>query len=304
MKITKHMQTTTLHLHLLLILPIGFLCNGEQSKSCMQSERLVLVKFKTGLQDPHHLLSSWEGEDCCTWRGVHCDNETWHVVSLDLQSKAVPASRNGNKLGIASKLEEKIRGGDVLISAPSDRVMITCQGLSLNRLDLSSNNFKGTEIPSFFGSLTGLSYLNLSNAGFIGRVPPQLGNLTSLIYLDLNSFYSMHDLHVDDNLHWLSSLSSLQYLDMSRVNLAKISSDNLFHAVNMLPSLSILILPNCHLHWPQPSSSIRDEEDDLDESEMLWLYYGNVVGYVLGLWALPPQNILVKSVLMMKQING
>ncbi|XP_039134383.1 receptor-like protein EIX2 [Dioscorea cayenensis subsp. rotundata] len=135
----------------------------------------------------------------------------------------------------------------------------------------------------------------------------------------------MHDLHVDDNLQWLSSLSSLQYLDMSGVNLAKISSDNLFHAVNMLPSLSVLILPNCHLHWPQPSSSIRipssdqlqtlddtsiyigkldlcgppltikcddntthgfsDEEDDLDESEMLWLCYGNVVGYVLGVWA-------------------
>ncbi|XP_039134380.1 receptor-like protein kinase [Dioscorea cayenensis subsp. rotundata] len=30
-----------------------------------------------------------------------------------------------------------------------------------------------------------------------------------------------------------------QYLDMSGVNLAKISSDNLFHAVNMLPALSV-----------------------------------------------------------------
>ncbi|KAJ0966686.1 hypothetical protein J5N97_023603 [Dioscorea zingiberensis] len=222
-------------LHLLMLL--GCLCLGELSMGCTKSERLALVKFKAGLEDPHQLLSSWTGEDCCTWRGVNCDNETWHVVSLDLQYHHLyEGLSNGGKL-----------------SGELNPSLLALQ--HLNYLDLSSNNFKGTEIPSFIGSLSGLSYLNLSNAGFIGRIPPQLGNLTRLRHLDLNSFYNMYGLHVDDSLQWLSSLSSLQYLDMSGVNLAKVSSD-WFHSVSMLPLLSVLILPNCQLHWLLPSSPL------------------------------------------------
>jgi Leucine-rich repeat (LRR) protein len=58
----------------------------------------------------------------------------------------------------------------------------------LNYLDLSYNNFSGTQIPKFLGSMESLRYLNLSNAGFGGVIPHQLGNLSNLQYLNLEGY--------------------------------------------------------------------------------------------------------------------
>lgn len=49
----------------------------------------------------------------------------------------------------------------------------------LEHLDLSGNLLGGNmSIPIFIGSLNSLTYLDLSNMNFLGRLPPQLGNLT------------------------------------------------------------------------------------------------------------------------------
>ncbi|KAJ0966693.1 hypothetical protein J5N97_023610 [Dioscorea zingiberensis] len=126
----------------------------------------------------------------------------------------------------------------------------------LNQLDLSSNNFEGIRIPNFFGSFTELSYLNLSNAGFAGRIPLQLGNLTRLRYLDLNSLSDTHDHLFVDRLQWISHLSSLKYLDMSGVNLGDASDWS--HAVSTLPVLSVLLFSSCQLQWfPSSPPSIN-----------------------------------------------
>ena len=55
---------------------------------CIQSEREALPRFKAGVIDFPGKLSSWVGEDCCQWKGVECDNESGHVIKLNLSNPA------------------------------------------------------------------------------------------------------------------------------------------------------------------------------------------------------------------------
>ncbi|MCH95053.1 LRR receptor-like serine/threonine-protein kinase FLS2-like [Trifolium medium] len=92
---------------------------------------------------------------------------------------------------------------------------------SLSHLDLSFNTFKEIPIPKFFGSLANLQYLNLSNAGFVGLIPPHLGNLSHLQSLDLED----NRLHVE-NLRWVAGLVSLEHLVMNGVDLSLVAETN------------------------------------------------------------------------------
>nr|XP_018677293.1 PREDICTED: serine/threonine-protein kinase BRI1-like 2 [Musa acuminata subsp. malaccensis] len=120
----------------------------------------------------------------------------------------------------------------------------------LKYLDLSMNNFSGAPVPTMIASLVHLEYLNLSNAMFDGLIPPQLGNLSNLHYLDLQGWYYDDLLHVDD-LDWLSRVPSLKYLDMSSVNLSKVT--NWFYVINSIPALEVLRLSHADLPYvPSP----------------------------------------------------
>ncbi|XP_020081929.1 probable leucine-rich repeat receptor-like protein kinase At1g35710 [Ananas comosus] len=198
------------------------------ASGCMEVERNALLTFKSGLVDPQNFLSSWEGEDCCKWRGVACSNATGHVVKLNL--------RNRNSCYIFIE-ECPCLSGEINPSL----LLLT----NLEHLDVSMNNFSGTSIPTFLGSLKNLRYLNLANSYSSGTIPPQIGNLSKLHYLDLNSeFIYPRNLRIDDIL-WLTRLSSLKYLDLSIVNMN--TSTGWLHAVNMLPSLKVLHLADCSL---------------------------------------------------------
>ncbi|CAL9054569.1 unnamed protein product, partial [Musa banksii] len=193
------------------------------TNGCVEGERDALLDFKTGIvKDPSSRLSSWRGRvDCCRWSGVVCDNRTGHVVELNLQ--------NSDPYYSETSIGGEIRPSLLLLT-------------HLERLNLSHNDFGGIQIPKFLGSLTELTYLDLSWSNFGGAIPPQLGNLSRLRYLDLNSLY---DLTID-GLHWLSRLTSLRYLYMGGVNLSVASHDWL-QAVNMLSSLEELHLQDCGL---------------------------------------------------------
>ncbi|GKD03548.1 leucine-rich repeat-containing protein [Tanacetum coccineum] len=111
---------------------------------------------------------------------------------------------------------------------------------SLTYLDLDENNFNGT-IPISIGSLTSLTYLGLYENNFSGVIPRCIGSLTKLTILRLsdNSFYgtiprefgnltNLEELHLYslgscrvENIDWLSSLSSLEELEMDGISLAK-----------------------------------------------------------------------------------
>ncbi|RWR93264.1 putative leucine-rich repeat receptor-like serine/threonine-protein kinase isoform X4 [Cinnamomum micranthum f. kanehirae] len=55
--------------------------------SCNEREREALLKFKHALDatfEYDDTLTSWVGDNCCRWKGVGCNNETGHVIKLNL----------------------------------------------------------------------------------------------------------------------------------------------------------------------------------------------------------------------------
>ncbi|CAN6709855.1 unnamed protein product [Malus baccata var. baccata] len=201
------------------------LCNGNPAwpPLCKDSERQALLMFKQDLKDPASRLSSWvaeEDSDCCSWTGVVCDHITGHIHELHLNSS------------YSDFFSGKINPS--LLSLKH-----------LKYLDLSNNDFSRTQIPSFFGSMTSLTHLNLAYSKFYGIIPHKLGNLSSLRYLNLRSYR----LKVD-NLQWISGLSLLKHLDLCSVNLSKAA--DWLQVTNMLPSLEKLDVAYCELDQIPP----------------------------------------------------
>uniref|UniRef100_A0A0E0JKW2 non-specific serine/threonine protein kinase n=1 Tax=Oryza punctata TaxID=4537 RepID=A0A0E0JKW2_ORYPU len=219
---------------------------------CIAAERAALLSFKTGItSDPAKLLKSWRGDDCCSWSGVRCSNETGHVVRLDL--RAAFFLNNETFVCCLPGLDTNSMLGEISSS------LLALQ--HLKHLDLSGNYLGGVgvPIPSFLGSFKSLAYLNLACMNFDGRVPPQLGNLSRLQHLNLAT-YEENSLHPGD-ISWLRHLGLLQFLDMSGLNLT--SNGDWVRLVTGLSSLKVLQLSGCGLslpHKPAAHSNVSSLE--------------------------------------------
>ncbi|KAI8003253.1 Receptor-like protein EIX2 [Camellia lanceoleosa] len=193
---------------LLVVLFFNECLSNASTISCIEEERLALLKLKDSFTDYESRLSSWHGQDCCSWKGVQCDEITGHVVRLDLGTGGSTTPLVANEVH-SSLLQLKY----------------------LNHLDLNGNYFHASPIPKFFGSMTQLRYLNLSRALISEIVPHHLGNLSSLRVLDLSFMYHA----TVDDFTWVYRLSSLQYLDLSFMDLSQMQ--NLHGVLNMIPCL-------------------------------------------------------------------
>ncbi|KAJ9679402.1 hypothetical protein PVL29_021359 [Vitis rotundifolia] len=208
---------------------ISILCEPN-TLVCNEKEKHSLLRFKKALSGPGNWLSSWSvNQDCCRWEAVRCNNVTGRVVELHLSD-----------LHDTDHYEFYRLGGEI---SPA---LFELEFLSY--LNLSGNDFGGSPIPSFLGSMGSLRYLDLNNGGFGGLVPHQLGNLSTLRHLDLGRNSALHV----ENLGWISHLAFLKYLGMDLVDLHR--EVHWLESVSMLPSLSELHLSSCELDSNMTSS--------------------------------------------------
>ncbi|XP_061357900.1 receptor-like protein EIX1 isoform X2 [Gastrolobium bilobum] len=253
------------------ILCMCFCVGTSQVKKCVETERQALLKLKDGFIHGTDFLSSWQGEDCCTWEGISCDNLTGHVTILDFQFLSDYSAGLGGKLDSSicelqhltstdlssNNLEEKIPncigslGQLIELHLERNRLVSaippTMGNLSkLQTLDLSYNEFVGV-VPPTLGNLCNLQTLVLAHNEFDGVIPPTLGNLSNLQTLDL----SYNDL-VSNDLEWVSHLSNLRYLYLSNTTLFGVV--DLLSSISKIPSLLELYLNWCGLGQVNPKS--------------------------------------------------
>ncbi|KAA8524841.1 hypothetical protein F0562_011264 [Nyssa sinensis] len=100
-----------------------------------------------------------EGNDCCSWDGIECDEGTGHVIGLNLTSSLLYGSINSN-----SSLFRLVH---------------------LQRLHLADNHFNYSQIPSRIGHLLELRSLDLSYSVFSGQFPTNIFHLPKLQVLSL-----------------------------------------------------------------------------------------------------------------------
>ena len=178
---------------MIFLVAMGVLVGNGGSYSpvqCIESEKQALLSFKQSLVVNEYLydpFSSWTSnssqQDCCSWEGIGCDNKTDHVIVIDLV-----------KWGLGSEISTSL-----------------LELKYLEHLNLQGNNF--SSIPSFFGALTRLTYLNLETNPLSGTLPSQLGNLTSLSFLALGgTILYPNTIPTVTNFRWISRLSFLQKL--------------------------------------------------------------------------------------------
>ncbi|KAL6144030.1 hypothetical protein ACLB2K_054725 [Fragaria x ananassa] len=206
---------------------------------CHDDERSALLQFKASFtidksasQDPFAFpkVASWgrlagdtQRNNCCSWDGVECNDNSGHVIGLDLASSYLHGSISSN-----SSLFQLVH---------------------LQSLDLSDNNFSFSQIPSRLGhALTSLTYLNLSMSSFSGQIPSEMSYLSNLSTLHLSSS-SWSPLKLPNFRCLIQNLTSIKQLHLSSVEMDS-TVPNTF--VN-LSSLTSLRLQACKLKGQFPA---------------------------------------------------
>ncbi|CAL5393894.1 unnamed protein product [Camellia sinensis] len=210
------------------------LCHADESSALLQFKQSFSIDKSTSSDPSAYLkVASWklEGDsgNCCSWDGVKCDEDTGHVIGLDLSS---------------SFLHGSINSSSSLFSL-----------VHLQRLNLAYNDFDYSRIPSEISHLSGLVSLNLSSSVFSGQIPLEISKLSNLVSIDLsfNVDSSNSGLLKLEKPGLRSLLQNLTNLKVLRLNDVSISSEVPDTLAN-LTSLTTLVLENCGLRGEFPIS--------------------------------------------------
>ncbi|KAL3010311.1 hypothetical protein AAZX31_07G134800 [Glycine max] len=253
MIVMRIMKSTVGVCFLFFLLSEAIRCEG-----CWKEERDALL----GLHSRFDLPYSWDGPDCCQWKGVMCNSSTGRVAQLGLWSvrrnkystlnysdfvvfkdlKNLNLSENG--ISGCAGTEARLQNLEVLDLSRNDldnAAILSClDGLSsLKSLYLGINIFNTSSFHAFETLSSKLRYLELldiSVNSLTNDILPSLGGFTSLKELYLSDMDLVSDLHIQG---LCLSLKNLEILDLSANDITSVPSG--------LSSLKSLYLSNCQL---------------------------------------------------------
>ncbi|GLJ08289.1 hypothetical protein SUGI_0085700 [Cryptomeria japonica] len=213
----------------MIFLLLIWLSSTRVSVACPLYERNYLLDFMGAVKSDYNSLQSWQGFNCCDWRGVTCSHDLGsHVTGLDLSD-----------FGLQGEIHSSLFKLEYL------------QDFNLRE------NFL-TKIPSDIGKLRRLTRLDLSRGTWKGEIPRTLGNLRNLRYLDVGVSSDDPDwqrLQTPRFASWLQNLTRLEHLFLNGVNIyPEEASSEWGEVITTLANLTNLELYDCGLSGQLPPS--------------------------------------------------
>lgn len=251
-----HLVSSLLIFHLAIA---HFTSSMQPHTLCHNHDRSALLKFNESLTINRYAstnplsypkVASWnqdeQNSDCCSWDGIECDEDTGHVIRLNLSSSCLYGSINSS-----SSLFQLVH---------------------LEWLILSDNHFNFSVIPSEIVNLSRLTFLSLSRSFFSGQIPAELLELSRLEVLDLSLNKYHLKLQKPGLANLAEKLTNLKQLDLTDVNISSAVPPTLAN----LSSLSYLSLTESFLQGEFPSEIFQ-----LPKLQFLGLMYNsNLTGYL------------------------
>ncbi|KAK7357358.1 hypothetical protein VNO80_16643 [Phaseolus coccineus] len=251
---------------LVLCYLVLFLLRFLHATADQNNDKLHLLSFKEGLQNPHVLPSWHSATPHCDWVGVTC--QLGRVTSLTLPNRNLRGTLSSSLFSLSSLSLLNLRENQLTGEIPGELGGL----LQLETLRLGSNLLTGN-IPPEVGLLRKLCTLDLSGNSLVGEVPDSVGNLTRLEFLDLSNNFLSGSLPVS----LFSGARSLISVDISNNsfsgvippeigNLRNISalyvginklSGTLPREIGLLSKLEIFYSPSCSIEGPLPEEMAK-----------------------------------------------
>ncbi|CAM8947020.1 unnamed protein product [Rhodiola kirilowii] len=221
------------------------ICFGQ----CLADQKSLLIDIKSSLVFDASLsvkLANWDHHlDCCSWLGVMCSNG--RIIELDLSSESLSDGFNISNSIFHLKY--------------------------LQRLNLAYNEFESITVPNRLADLSALRYLNLSNAGFTGKIPIEISKLRKLRVLDFSTnVFEYSGLEIHNLAGLVQNLTHLSELHLDGVNLSSSATTWCSVLSSSLPNLTVLSLSGCNLLSPVDNFSL----DKLQFLSVLRLDFNNL----------------------------
>ncbi|CAM8947000.1 unnamed protein product [Rhodiola kirilowii] len=189
------------------------ICFGQ----CLADQKSLLIDIKSSLVFNASLsvkLANWDHHlDCCSWPGVMCSDG--RIIELDLSSESLSDGFNSSSSIFHLKY--------------------------LQSLNLAYNEFYEITIPNRLADLSALRYLNLSHAGFTGKIPIEISKLRELRVLGFSG------LEIHNLAGLVQNLTHLSELHLDEVDLSSSATTWCSVLSSSLPNLTVLSLSECNL---------------------------------------------------------